>query len=392
MPRVLTLVAAVCAGLTAAIAPAANAFEIHAHRGGTVSNGKPAYSEESLAAYEHAAANGFVLEVDAKLTKDGVPVAIHDATVDRTTACTGEVRTFTLAALRPCRSDVLGSPGGGLRTKPAKRGSRIATIAEVLELARLTGARVNLEIKNLPTDPDYDPTPGYANRVMDVVEAAGLKPRQILIQSFWPANLDVAKQRIPHVATSLLTLGATPDNIQLAKDKGYDYLSPQWPLATDLIDEAHGAGRLVLPFTIDKRADVRAAAKAKVDGVITDDPLMAAGALGLRPARKLSAKFTRHPARIEARGKLRLPAGVSRRKGCSGRVTLRVLGAKRTLRLRRTGLKADCSYAVAVSVPRGAPTELLATIAFAGNAKLLPRVVGPKPVPPEVPLAVPHAH
>ena len=389
MLKALTLVAAVCAGLTAAPAAIA-ALDIHAHRGGTVSNGKPTFSEESLDAYRHAAANGFVLEVDAKLTKDGIPVAIHDATVDRTTTCTGEVRNFTLHALRACRPDVLGSPGGALRTKTVKPKGRIATIAEVLELARLTGAGVNLEIKNLPTDPDYDPTPGYANRVIDVVEAAGLSRSQIIIQSFWPANLDVAKRRMPHVITSLLTLGATPDNIKLAHDKGYAYLSPQWPLSTDLVDQAHGAGRLVLPFTIDKRADVRAAAKAKVDGVITDDPLMAAGALGVRPARALTAKLRRHPGRIDAKGKLRLPAGVSRRKGCSGRVTLRVLGAKRTLRAKRTQLGADCSYQVALTVPRGAPTELLATIGFAGNAKLLPRLVGPRSVPPEVPLAVPH--
>jgi glycerophosphoryl diester phosphodiesterase len=380
-------VAAVCVALAA---PAAQALEIHAHRGGTVSNGKPTFSEESLDAYRHAAANGFVLEVDAKLTKDGVPVAIHDATVDRTTTCTGEVRSFTLAALRACRPDVLGSPGGALRTKTVKPKGRIATIAQVLELARLTGVGVNLEIKNLPTDPDYDSTPGYANRVMDVVEAAGLSRSQLIIQSFWPANLDVAKQRIPHVVTSLLTLGATPDNIKLAHDKGYTYLSPQWPLSPELVDQAHAAGRLVLPFTIDKRADVRAAAKAKVEGVITDDPLMAAGALGLRPARALTAKLRRHPGRIEAKGKLRLPAGLSRRKGCSGRVTLRVLAAKRTLRAKRTQLRADCSYKEAVTVPRGAPTELLATIGFAGNAKLLPRIVGPKSVPPEVPLAVPH--
>ncbi len=52
-----------------------------------------------------------MLEVDAKLTEDGVPVAIHDATLDRTTNCSGEVRTFTLAELSACRTDVLGSPG-----------------------------------------------------------------------------------------------------------------------------------------------------------------------------------------------------------------------------------------------------------------------------------------
>src|SRR3954451_12982142 len=213
MLRATLLVAAVSAALAA---PAAAAPEIQAHRGGTVSNGKPTYSEETLQAYKHAAANGFVLEVDAKLTRDGVPVAVHDATLDRTTTCSGEVRAYTLTRLRSCRFDVLGSPGGGLRTRATKPAGRIATIAEVLELARITGARVNLEIKNLPTDPDWDPTPGYANRVMDVVEAAGLRMSQLLIQSFTPANLDVAKRRLPHVATSLLTLNAAESSVNAA--------------------------------------------------------------------------------------------------------------------------------------------------------------------------------
>ena len=92
--------------------------DIHAHRGGTVVNGKARFAEESLAAYRNAARFGFVLEVDAKLSEDGVPVAIHDATLDRTTGCTGEVRTFTVAELAGCRTDVLGSPGSPLPTRP----------------------------------------------------------------------------------------------------------------------------------------------------------------------------------------------------------------------------------------------------------------------------------
>ena len=95
-----TLIAAVLtAGAAAAVAQAAP--QIHAHRGGTVVNGKPTFTEESLDAYRHAARDGFVLEVDAKLTKDGVPVALHDATLDRTTTCTGELRT--VHARRPAR-------------------------------------------------------------------------------------------------------------------------------------------------------------------------------------------------------------------------------------------------------------------------------------------------
>ena len=381
LQRMRTVLAALVGAL--ALASPASALEIQAHRGGTVSNGKPAYSEESLDAYRHAAANGFVLEVDAKLTRDGVPVAVHDATLDRTTTCTGEIRSYTVAQLRPCRFKVLGSPGSGLRTKTIKPRGRIATIAEVLELARLTGAKVNLEIKNLPTDPDWDPTPGYANRVMDVVEATDLPRSQLLIQSFIPANLDVAKRRIRRVHTSLLTLNSGADVIAQAEANGYEWISPQWPVPAGFVGDVHRAGHPIVPYTIDQRAAVRAAARAKVDALITDDPLMAAGAIGLKPVKALSVKLARHPGFVSA-------SGVLRGRPCHGLVTLRVLGAKDLLRRKRTRLKDNCSYRVSVTVPRGAPAELLATVGFGGNGGLLPRLVGPKSVPAEVPLAVPH--
>ena len=80
-------------------AAAAATPQIHAHRGGTLLKGKAKYGEESLAAYRNAARNDFVLEVDAKLTEDGVPVAIHDATLDRTTTASGPLARYTAAEL-----------------------------------------------------------------------------------------------------------------------------------------------------------------------------------------------------------------------------------------------------------------------------------------------------
>jgi glycerophosphoryl diester phosphodiesterase len=366
----LAVVLAIGASATAHAAP-----QIHAHRGGTVLNGKPTYTEESLDAYRNAAKHGFVFEVDAKLTADGVPVAIHDATLDRTTNCTGEVRSFTLAALRACRPDVLGSPGGGLATRSVGPRGSIATIAQVLELARLTGAAVNLEIKNLPTDPDWDPTYAYADKVMDVVKAARLKRSQLLIQSFIPGNLDAAKRDLRGVATSLLTFPATSNEISIATDNGYTWLSPQWPLTAAFVRAAHRARKRVAPYTINKSADVKAAARAKVDALITDDPLMAASALGLRPVKALKAKLTRTRSAIEASGRVQLPRGVSKRKGCKGKVTLRVLKAKRAPRERSARLGSDCTYDVAVAVPRSASVKV--TVGFGGNDILLPRLNGP---------------
>ena len=197
-----------------ALAPSAVAAPaIHAHRGGTVLNGKPRYAEESTRAYRNAARNGFVLEVDAKLTEDGVPVAIHDATLDRTTNCSGEVRTFTLPGARRLQDRRARQPGqpapheAGAPHRPIPRSPTCSSSR------RRTGAEVNLEIKNVPTDPDFDTTPAYANRVMDAVLASGIPRRQLIVQSFIAANLDVARQRLPGVRTSLLSVQSINDAV-----------------------------------------------------------------------------------------------------------------------------------------------------------------------------------
>jgi hypothetical protein len=209
---------------------------------------------------------------------------------------------------------------------------------------------------------------------MDVVAASGLPRSQLLIQSFIPANLDAAKRRLPRVPTSLLTFPAGEAEIAVARDNGYAWLSPQWPFTAAFVRDAHRAHKLVAPYTINARPDARAAGRADVDAVITDDPLMVAGALGLRPVKGLTAKLARRGALVEATGRLIVP----RRKLCSGTVELRMLGAKRTLRSTTARLARDCSYAIAAPAPRGA--RLRATVGFGGNERLLPLLIGPRPV------------
>jgi glycerophosphoryl diester phosphodiesterase len=225
-----------------------------------------------------------VLEVDAKLTEDGAPVAIHDATLDRTTSCSGEVRTFTYLELGGCRTDVYGSPGSPLATRPASRNEPIMRIVDLLRYARLVGAVVNLEIKNVPTDPDYDSTPAYANRVMDAVIKSKLPRRQLIIQSFVPANLDVTRQRLPGVRTSLLSLQSLNEAfLELAVTNDYDFVSPEWPVGGDYVVAAHYGGLKVVPFTLDGRREVRDAGMSRHDHAARD-ARGAPRAHGARPA------------------------------------------------------------------------------------------------------------
>ena len=125
---------------------------IQAHRGGAVVNGEPTYPENTMPAFRHSAAEGFVLEMDVKLTKDQVPVIMHDAALNRTTDCTGEVASKTLTQLRHCRVDILGSDGNSRHISPdSSRSASIPTLAQVLDFIKHEGAQGSIEIKNVPT-------------------------------------------------------------------------------------------------------------------------------------------------------------------------------------------------------------------------------------------------
>ena len=301
--------------LVLALAPAAQAAVpgVQAHRGGAVLAGVPAFGEETMPAFRNAAEElHVVLELDTKLTADGVPVVIHDDTLERTTNCEGLVADRTLADLAPCMVDTLGVPisDDDPERVVAPEPQPIATLAEVLAFAKAVGIGINLEIKNVVTDDDYDPTPAYANRVMDVVLESGIPASQVIIQSFMPDNLDVAEDRMPEAEFSLLSLAQTNDlAIDFASARGWNWVSPQWPIDAAYVERAHGSNLKVVPYTLNEPEDVATASEVGVDAVITDDPLMAlqtldteAAAVALEP---LSTKLTR------VRRKRKLRVGVS---------------------------------------------------------------------------------
>lgn len=73
----------------------------YAHRGLFNNNG-PA-PENSLAAFRLAVENGYGIEMDVQLSKDGIPVVFHDATLKRMCGVDGNVWNYTLAELKQLR-------------------------------------------------------------------------------------------------------------------------------------------------------------------------------------------------------------------------------------------------------------------------------------------------
>lgn len=120
----------------------ANLYRDHimvvAHRAGWKENGKVVRAENSKAAIDHAAAIGVeMVELDVRRSKDGVLVVMHDATLERTSTCQGQVSDRTLAELRGCRLMVEGT---GVVTDEV-----VPTLAEMLAHAR---GRIIINIDN----------------------------------------------------------------------------------------------------------------------------------------------------------------------------------------------------------------------------------------------------
>lgn len=116
------------------------------------------FPENTLASFRaalEAGAGG--LELDVRVTRDGHPVVMHDATVDRTTDGFGAVSGMTLEAVRRLSA---GLPGEG-----------VPMLREVFE--EFPGASVNIDIK------DWD-LPGAEKVVLDVLREAHVADRVLV--------------------------------------------------------------------------------------------------------------------------------------------------------------------------------------------------------------------
>jgi glycerophosphoryl diester phosphodiesterase len=256
---------------------AAAAPLVHAHRGGTFVDGEATYAENTLPAFQAAKARGFIVELDTRVTQDGGAIALHDDTLDRTTTCTGKAREMTLAQVAQCPSDTVGSEGGSLGSEPRPGGPPPPDLVDVLTWARDSGARLNLELN------DHDADGAAARQVAGMIKASGYPLRRLIVQSFYAGDLKVAREILPGVELSALALeGFNVGALNAAKELKATWVSPQWPVPKAFVRGVHRAKRKIIPFTLNKAADVRRARKLKVDAVITDDPVMARKALRRR--------------------------------------------------------------------------------------------------------------
>ena len=236
-----------------------------AHRGGS-----RIVPENTLEGFRQAVEvwDADMLEMDAHLTRDGVPVIIHDATVDRTTDGTGAVAELRLAELRELDAGYRFVDSDGDATYRG-RGVRIPSIDEILEA--FPGVWINLECK----------TAAVAAPVVEVVRRHRAEARVLIAAEYerwrrgalgyegpWGASrhhiyLFRVLSGLPHAA------GYTPgaDVLQVPERwKGWQIVTPRF------IEQAHRKNIPVQVWTVDDPDDMVRLLEWGADGIQTDRP------------------------------------------------------------------------------------------------------------------------
>lgn len=215
--------------------------------------------ENTLAAIEAAIRTGAeFVEVDTHATVDGVPVVMHDSTVDRTTDGSGAVAELTAAEIAAFDA---GSP-----FSPVFAGQRVPTLGQVLDHIKGSGTRLLLEVKG---GQNAEQVRAIVTEVLDR-DMVG----EVLVQSFDEDVLRYAREFAPHLSRGLLR-GGLIDTDPVATAKALDVVTYN-PIATALtirrrlVPQLNAAGIAVMPWTVNKPKQWAALTELGVDGIITD--------------------------------------------------------------------------------------------------------------------------
>jgi glycerophosphoryl diester phosphodiesterase len=239
--------------------------QVIAHRGGSALR-----PENTFAAFDHGLSLGADgLELDVHLSRDGVVVVHHDATLDRTTNGSGPIATYAASEL--ARLDA-GYHFGAPRFEFRGQAGGIPTLADVLRRYRGIPIIVELKVNEAV----------MAARTIDDIRAAGALDR-VALGSFGTRVLRAARQYEPHLVT-----GSSKEETRLAlyrswvrwpvRHPAYDaFQVPEVAGTTRVVSPrfvqyAHESGVAVQVWTVDRVDDMRRLIAWGVDGIITDRP------------------------------------------------------------------------------------------------------------------------
>lgn len=203
--------------------------------------------ENTVAAIHAGIAYGVdFVEIDLRRTADGALVALHDATVNRTTDGRGRVDRLSLREVK--RLD-------------AGNGTEIPTLEEALEAAAgRTGLMLELKVR------------GIAQQTVSAVHRAGFSG-PLLYASFLHNELTHVQQADPEASLMVLFDRFPPASVARAMKYTPSHVGLRHSKATSrLVEMFHGANLHVFVYTPNRPADIQRAISLGVDGIISNFP------------------------------------------------------------------------------------------------------------------------
>ena len=185
------------------------------------------------------------IELDARRSADGVLVVHHDAHLG------GRPLIEQFAADLP---------------------ELVPTLAEALDAC--AGGFVNVEIKNHPFEPDFDPQETVAADVIAELARRSNPPEDWIISSFRIETVDRCRNLNPTIPTAWLTANPVMnEDISAAATAGHTAIHPWVPTVDrDLIEQCHAAGLRVNTWTCNDPQRAVELASWGIDGICTDVP------------------------------------------------------------------------------------------------------------------------
>lgn len=228
--------------------------EVIGHRGNS-----DAAPENTLAAIETAFAVGATMvEVDVRLSRDGIPVVIHDETLERTTNGEGPVAAMT--------SSELSLLDAGSWKGPAYAGERIPSLAALFRAAKGKG-RVLLDLK----------VEGMGAAIAQVARSVGLGHDALAVGTWTETQTTDSVRHLQ--GAEVLQSDTAPQQWDDAffgrqRARGVTGFEIPSPWSADFVAAAHRHGMPVYAYTINDERLMRDVVAMGIDGIETDVPAL----------------------------------------------------------------------------------------------------------------------
>jgi len=229
--------------------------EIYAHRG--ASRIAPENTMQAFKLAQKIGADG--IETDVQLTKDGVPVLIHDESLKRTTNGSGFVYQYTYEQLKNLDA------GSWFSSK--FQDETIPTLETFLRWIQNTSLSLNLELKNNVVE-----YPEIESIVQDQLSQFNMETRTV-ISSFNAESVRRYHDLFPEAQTALLLSKRVKDPLARVRETGANSLHAKYSTVTKrFVKTCHDNGIPIRIYTVNRPSRITRCYKLKCDAIFTDVP------------------------------------------------------------------------------------------------------------------------